>query len=37
MRTPYRHDSATQHARAADRFAHEIGGILKVLSSARGG
>jgi hypothetical protein len=29
--------NAPQQARAADRFAHEIGGILKVLSSARGG
>jgi hypothetical protein len=26
-----------QHARAADRCAHEIGAILKVSGSARGG
>jgi hypothetical protein len=29
--------SAAQHARAADRFACEIGGFLKVIGSACGG
>lgn len=27
----------TQHARAADRFAPEISGILERIASARGG
>jgi len=35
--TRYRASAPAQPAHAADRFAHEIGGILQVVGSARGG